>query len=357
MIGWHRPVKIVRGVFVSLLVALTFIFPSANSFGSWGVLDPTVERKSFVITPDEVVTVPQVGPIYAVIEYGVITKVFYWSPNNKYLWPAAISATPLSVESLRDLVIVATVPESYSVLYVAPDGSTQAEAINHSDSVEVVTSVTTVTSPADEPIVNTPVVATSVERDYSTSITVAPSSNSNPGKTVAVQVISNGLSYTSVTTDNSSAPITISNLPQDSLVTVQTVIRDVQTNAEQVLQDTLVRTPQAELPVLTNARDPLVDQQSISRPEILSASTSDAGAKSAVISFGGISNFNSETTSAGVMVVGPQGETTFIGVGGNGGTVTVNDLSPNLNYTLKLVIRDLATGEETIISGNQIQGA
>jgi hypothetical protein len=160
-----------------------------------------------------------------------------------------------------------------------------------------------------------------------------------------------------VGTDNSSSPITINNLPQDSLVTVQTVIRDVQTNSEQVLQDTLVQTPQAELPVLTNARDPQLDQLSISRPEIISATTSEAGAKSAVISFGGISNFNSETTRAGIMVVGPQGETTFIGVGGTGGTVTVNDLSPNLNYTLKLVIRDLATGEETIISGNQIQGA
>ena len=349
--------RVRSGAFASLLVALAVIFPSTSSFGSWGVVDANAERKSFVITSDEVVAAPQAGPVYAVIEYGVITKIFYWTPQNKYLWPAEISVGPLSLETLQEVVIVATVPENYMVAYVAPDGSTQAEAINHSDRVEIAQSVSTVNSTPEVATVSTPVVATSVANDYSTSITVTPVSNSNPEKTVAVQVITNGLSYTSITTDNSSSPITITNLPQDSLVTVQTVIRDIQSNSEQVLQDTLVQTPQAELPVLTNARDPLADQQSVSRPEILSASTSDAGAKSAVISFGGISNFNPETTSAGVMVVGPQGETTFIGVGGNGGSVTVNDLSPNLNYTLKLVIRDLATGEETIISGNQIQGA
>ena len=54
------------------------------------------------------------------------------------------------------------------------------------------------------------------------------------------------------------------------------------------------------------------------------------------------------------MVVGPGGSTTAIGLFGAGETLSVGSLSPDANYTVKVVIRDLGTGKETIISGEQI---
>jgi hypothetical protein len=54
------------------------------------------------------------------------------------------------------------------------------------------------------------------------------------------------------------------------------------------------------------------------------------------------------------MVVGPGGSTTSIGLFGAGETLSVGSLSPDANYTVKVVIRDLGTGKETIISGDPI---
>jgi hypothetical protein len=57
------------------------------------------------------------------------------------------------------------------------------------------------------------------------------------------------------------------------------------------------------------------------------------------------------------MVVGPGGSTTSIGLFGSGETLSVGSLSPDANYTVRIVIRDLGTGKETIISGEQISKA
>lgn len=343
---------------VSALVALLLcILNSGISHATWGVLDSEVERKSFVITPDEVVTSPSNDSLYAVIEYGVITKIFYWSPGSRYLWPTEVRVGPLSLESLKDLVIVASVPNNIVVPYNGADGITRSEAINHSDRVEIAPSVAPVSSTSPEIIPSTPIIATSINSDSSTSITVLPSVLPEPGKTVEVQVIANGLSYTSIGIGDSNAPVTINNLPQDSLITVQSVIRTVATSEERVVQDVLVHTPAAQLPALQNARDVAADISTISAPQVVSSSAQAGGSKSAIVSFAPITNFNSDTTRAGIVVVGPQGESTYIGIDGTGGNVTVNDLSPTLNYTLKLVLRDLNTGEETIIAGNPIQGA
>lgn len=341
---------------VLLTVGLTLLM-SQSSSATWNVVEGQGERKSFSITPEEVVHTPSGQELYAVVEYGVITKIFYWSDDSTYLWPAEYVVGPLSLESLQNVVIVATVPKSLKVAYIAEDNSIQAEAINHSDRVEIASSNTGATLPVVAVPVYAPVISSTVNADNSTSITVVPVENSDHQKTVEVQVISNGLSYTSIGTDNSNTPLTINNLPQDSLITVQTVIRDTVSNIEQVLQDALVHTPAANLPEIPNSREPLVDQQNIGRPELISSATNANGSKSATIAFAPIENFNSEKTRAGIMVVGPNGETTFIGISGDGGSVTVNDLSTSMNYTLKMVLIDLNTGQETTISGNSIQGA
>jgi hypothetical protein len=54
------------------------------------------------------------------------------------------------------------------------------------------------------------------------------------------------------------------------------------------------------------------------------------------------------------MVVGPGGSTTAIGLFGSGESLSVGSLAPDANYTVKIVIRDLGTGKETVISGESI---
>ena len=108
-------------------------------------------------------------------------------------------------------------------------------------------------------------------------------------------------------------------------------------------------TPDANIPVLVNARDMQQDMATISSPQNQTVINGDT--KSATISFAPIANFDSSKTVASVLIVGPNGSTTSIGVDGNGGTVNVSDLSATSNYTVKMVIRDINSGEETIING------
>jgi len=247
---------------------------------------------------------------------------------------------------------LAEIPQTLKVNYTSVTGEVKADAINQGDVVAVVQSLD------PNPLANqdiaiattTQVVSTSVSSDYSTSITLAPPVNTNPNQTVEVQVITNGISFTSIGTDNSSNPITINNLPSNEYVTVQTVFRDTMTSQSRTYQEVPVVTPDANIPVLVNARNSAQDKATISAPEVQSVINGDA--KSGTISFAPITNFDSSKTMASIMVVGPNGSTTYIGIDGNGGTVNVSDLSATANYTVKMVIRDINTGEETIIIGN-----
>ena len=45
---------------------------------------------------------------------------------------------------------------------------------------------------------------------------------------------------------------------------------------------------------------------------------------------------------------------TAIGLFGAGETLTVGSLGPDSTYTVKVVIRDLGTGQETVIAGQSI---
>lgn len=339
-------------IVASGLIAILSAFPSQ---ADWTVVERQGQNNAFVISIDEAIEVPQDNKTYAFIEYGVIAKIVYWNGNshNSYI-TAYIPASSLSLATIKDVTFLAKMPEGLKVNYTSMTGEVKAEAINQGDVVAVVQSLDP--NPlANEEIsipVTTQVLSTSVNSDHSTSVTLAPPVNTNPNQTVEVQVITNGISFTSVATDNTSNPITINNLPSNEYVTVQTVIRDTTTNQSVTHQDVPIITADANIPVLVNARDSVQDKAAISAPQSQAVVNGDS--KSASISFAPITNFDSSKTMASIMVIGPNGSTTYIGIDGNGGTVNVSDLSATENYTVKMVIRDINSGEETIINGNSL---
>jgi hypothetical protein len=129
-------------------------------------------------------------------------------------------------------------------------------------------------------------------------------------------------------------------------------VRDLQTNQETIIQNVLTSTGSVEIPVIPNSRDSDLDLATIATPQSQVVVNGDA--KSATISFAPIENLDSTKTLVSIVVVGPGGSTTSIGVGGSGGSVTVSDLGAAFGYTVKMVIRDLNSGEETVISGGRI---
>jgi hypothetical protein len=185
-------------------------------------------------------------------------------------------------------------------------------------------------------------------------MTIAPIDVDDSNKTVEVQVITNGVSFTSIATDNSATPITINNLPSDSFVSVQTVIRDKRTNEEILHQNIVTKTPNAQIPVIENARDTAADKANIAAPILAASTLHDNGMRIATIDFAGIPNFDPTRTHASIMVVGPGGSTTSVGVDGAGGSINIGDLGVDATYHLALVIRDLNSGEETIIRGSNL---
>lgn len=321
----------------------------------WSVVERQGQNNAFVISIDEAVETPQDNKTYAYIEYGVVAKIVLWNANshNSYI-TQYVPASYLSVETFKDVTFLAEIPESLKVNYTSVTGETKAEAINQGDVVAVVQTLDPNPLQSEDIAipVTTQVVATSVNPGYSTSITVAPPTNNNTNQTVEIQVIANGISFTSVTTDNTSNPITINNLPSNEYVTVQTVFRDTMTAVSTPYQEVPLVTPNANIPVLVNARDTQQDKVTIAAPQGQAVVNGDT--KSATISFAPIANFDSSKTLASVMVVGPNGETTSIGIDGNGGSVNVSDLLATANYAVKVVIRDINSGEETVITGSSL---
>jgi len=341
-----------------LLLTLSLLLLTATpSFATWSVAERGYgAQNSFVISKDEVVETPENNQTYAYIEYGVITKIVYWQNNstNSYI-TSYVPASSLNLAMVDDVVFMATVPESFKVNYNSSEGIIKSDVINHGDKVQVVQTLETNTlQPLDIPFENkTQVISTNVNSDYSTSIIVAPIANNDATKTVEIQVISNGLSFTSIATDNTNTPITINNLPSNEYITVQTVVRD-NNGIAQPYQNTPTITANSNIPELFNFRDVQHDKTNINAPQAQSIVNNESGLMTASISYAAISNFDSSKTMASIMVVGPNGSTTYIGIDGNGGMVNIGDLSSMSNYTVKMVIRDINTGEETIISGYNI---
>ena len=341
-----------KSIIASGLIALFSALPAQ---AEWAVIERQGQNNAFVMSVDQAVETPQNNKTYAYIEYGVIAKIVIWNSNsnNSYI-TQYVPASLLPFYDFDDVTFLAEVPQSLKVNYTSITGEVKSEAINQGDVVAVVPTLDSnpVSNQNVAIPVTTQVVSTSINSDYSTSITLAPPVVSNSNQTVEVQVITNGISFTSVATDNTSAPITINNLPSNEYVTVQTVVRDTTTGQAVTHQEVPVITANANIPVFVNSRDSVQDKAMISIPTSQAIINGDS--KSASVSFDAIPNFDSSKTMASIMVVGPNGSTTYIGIDGNGGTVNVSDLSAASNYTVKMVIRDINSGEETVISGNSV---
>ena len=94
---------------------------------------------------------------------------------------------------------------------------------------------------------------------------------------------------------------------------------------------------------------------SISAPSISSRAVDASGHLSVAISVPAIPNFNSDQTRVSLYVVDSKsGSTTAIGTDGTAQTLNVGSLGVGRDYTVKVVVRDLATGQETVIKGEEI---
>ena len=362
MIGLQTPtMNQMNQMFKKISFATTALCIAASCVPAqahWSTVErPGQARKDFVISRDEAVNSLENQKLYALVEYGVISKIFIWNqskPNNYVT--SYIPGSSLPIDLIDEVVFVAQIPETLAVNYIDAAGEVKAEPINHGDNVSVVEELPV--DPAKEISLPTPapvqVISTAVANDYSTSMTISPIAVDDSNKTVEVQVITNGVSFTSIATDNSATPITINSLPSDSFVSVQTVIRDKTTNEEIVLQNAITRTPDAQIPVLGNARDAATDQTTIAAPVVAASTLNNNGTRSATIDFAGIPNFDPTRTLASIMLVGPGGSTTSVGVDGSGGSINISDLGVDATYRLTLVIRDLNSGEETIIRGSNL---
>jgi len=358
--------RFLKSLSASLILALAF----SSSANAWWRIDYAAKLRLmhdgelyvnansyFAISTDELTNPVQVGDKVAVINSGgVIDKI-------------------ITVTESTDLsnVYAASLPESGGVKYTDQDGVVRIDAINQGDIVSVATPTGTVTlndkvdltqpsgvNPSPEPT-STPIpdsnsstiTAVTVSQDNSTSITVTPPV-AQEGTSVSVQVVTDGRSHTSVGTDNAGTPVTVTSVPANSNVTVQTTVVDNSTGASTVTQNPVVTTPAAPVTPVTPARDETVDKATITQPAVTSQNEGSNGHRSANIAVPEIPNFNPATTNVQLVIRDKTGATTAMGLGGEGGVVTVDWLSPNESYEITVVIRDLGTGRETSIAGNRL---
>ena len=313
----------------------------------------------FRVSVDELTKSLELGKKIAVINSGgVIDKI----------------VTLTEETDLSTVFAAAQLPDSGGVKYTDDNGVIRLDAINQGDIVTVettqgtktinndldVTKETVVVNPNPEPT-GTPVAdanastitALAVSSNNSTSITVTPPA-ATESTSVSVTVVTDGRSHTSVGTDNAGTPVTITDVPANSNVTVQTTITDNTTGQSTTVQNPVVTTPAVTVSTPTPARNDAVDKATITQPAVTSQGEGSNGHRSANIQVPEIPNFDASKTSVQLVIVDKNGSTTAMGLGGEGGVITVDWLSPTESYTIKVVIRDLGTGSETSIAGNRL---
>ena len=300
---------------------------------------------------------------YAVVFGGVIDKIINWDGFSEH-------------EDLDENAVIIKLPKGDGVTYVDRPGIIRLSPIYQGSIVSVQISPTKKVTPelglvekaplkeTSEPIgtpvpfENAPVVtAQKVASDNSISMTIqVPTTNISENSTVSVQVVTDGRSTTSIGIDPTtpSTTVTVNNLPQNENVTVKTVITDTVTNKETVIVNPVVTTIPAPIVLPEPARSAAVDKATVVAPAVTSTSTDASGHRVVEIKTPVIPDYDTTKSVASLMVVGPGGSTTSIGLFGSGETLSVGSLSPDANYTVKVVIRDLGTGKETIISGESI---
>ena len=322
----------------------------------------------FLISVDEITTARESAPAdpskYAIVIGGVVDKIVTWdgySPNAK----------------INDYSVVVKLPDDAGVKYVDADGVIRLKAITQGSIVSIVDASGSTTTPRLNNIDTItvanlpegpvgPVVAESnsavvvsqsvaVNNSVSLNIEVPDVANLPSTSSVSVYVVTDGRSTTAIGLAPSQTAVTVTDVPQGQNVTVKTVIRDSVTNTETVVSNPVIATTPVAVPVSTPARDASHDLATVAAPVTQAVTTDSSGARSASISIPAVENFDSSKTWSTLMVVDKKtGSTTAIGTDGSAQTLDVNSLGSSSDYEVKLVLRDLATGQETTIYGQTI---
>jgi hypothetical protein len=322
-------------------------------------------NEGFTVSIAEVLNTPQVSGVasapqepanYAVVVDGVVDKIVTWdgySPND----------------DIDKYGLIVKLPTLGGVKYLDSEGVVRLAVITQGSVLQLrdLFDTTTYTEPLGDPVPfdNTPVVTSQVVApDNSVTITVAvPVVDVPVTSTVTVIVVTDGRSTTSVglpavveavTAEPAATTVTVSNLPQGENVTVKVVVHDTITNTDTVVVAPIVTTQAATIVTPEPARDAVVDKATVIAPVVVAQAESANGHRSANIQVPDITNFDPNATWVTLMVVDKNGSTTAMGLDGVGKVVTVDWLSPTEEYSISIVLRDLATGKETVIAGNRL---
>ena len=325
----------------------------------------TVDVAQVETTPQAAGTISEPLAIakYAVVIDGVIDKIINWDGYSEN-------------QDINENVVIIKLPEGDGVVYLDEQGIVRLSPIYQGSIVSVQVSPTEKVTPAvgltqkeplneptppTGPVVpkeNAPVVKEQVvAADNSISMKIeVPTAKLPANSTVSVQVVTDGRSTTAIGIDPTqpSTTVTVNNLPQNENVTVKTVITDTTTNKETVIVNPVVTTIPAPIITPEPARSPAVDKATVAIPAVTSSTTDASGHRVVEIKTPVIPDYDPTKSIATLMVVGPGGSTTAIGLFGAGETLTVGSLGPDSTYTVKVVIRDLGTGQETVIAGQSI---
>ena len=326
----------------------------------------------FAITLDAITSTPQMSGLtdapaakakYAVIIDGVVDRIVTWdgySPNRV----------------IDSYGIIVKLPANAGVKYVDANGITRLKPITQGSIVSVlvapdvkvtptygITQLSSVSLPTEPtgPAValeNSSVVTSqTLNANNSVSVTInVPGLRDLPSTSlVSVYTVTDGRSTTAVGLAQGQSTVTINNLPQDQNVTVKTVIRDTLTNTETVISNPVIETVASNAPAPTPARSAAVDRATIAAPSVSSRTVDSSGALSVSIAVPEVPNFDPSKSWATLMVVDSKtGSTTAIGTDGTAQTLNVGSLGAGRDYTVSVVVRDLATGQETILKGEGI---
>jgi hypothetical protein len=358
----------------ALPLALAISLLPAQGASAWWGLNPDINgtilrleeeartqvnaNSYFNVSIDEIVDAPVVGDRYAILQGGVVDKIITWKETTSLA---------------RVTGVIVRLTESGGVKHIDEDGVIRLEAINQGDIVSVQVSATKVETPdfdtVGEVVANpnpeptgdavadtkAPVVtAVKVESDNSVTVTVTAPVVTDPNTTVSVQVITDGRSHTSVGVTGNGDTVQITAVPQDSNITVQTTVRDTTTGTETVTSNPVVATPVAPIVTPEPARNEAVDKATITAPTVVAQAEGTNGHRSASVSVPSVPNFDPTKTWATLMIVDKNGSTSAIGLDGVGKVVNVDWLSPTEQYEIKVVLRDLGSGQETTISGSRL---
>jgi hypothetical protein len=326
----------------------------------------------FAITAEAIAATPQMSGIadkpsakakYAVIIDGVVDKIVTWDGYSPH-------------RIIDNYGVIVKLPTNAGVKYVDTSGITRLKPITQGSIVSVLVAPEVKVTPTygitqlqpillpqepETPVVaeaNSPIVTTqTLNENKSVSMTVdIPDLNNIPStSTVSVYTVSDGRSTTAIGLLPGQSSVTVNDLPAGQNVTVMTVIRDTLTNTETVIANPVVSTVASDAPVPTPARSATQDRATISAPSVASRVVDASGQLSVAVSVPAIPNFNSDQTLVSLYVVdNKSGSTTAIGTDGTAQTLNVSSLGVGRDYTVSVVVRDLATGQETVIKGEGI---